>query len=116
MAEFEDWEEVAARRPLSDDHNAAYRQLSDAEYELDELRKRRRLSPAKLDELAEARPVRSFAALSDELVSLTKVVEALGGHVEVRAVFHDETITLLREPEPEPDPESEPEPEPAGDD
>ena len=78
----------------------AYRQLSNAEYEFVDLRKRRRLSPARLDELAEAQPVRSFAALSDELVALTKVVEALGGHVEVRAVFEDGTITLLREPAP----------------
>jgi len=100
MAEFEDWEGIAAGRPLSDDHNLAYRQLSNAEYELVDLRKRRRLSPARLDELAEAQPVRSFAALSDELVALTKVVEALGGHVEVRAVFEDGTITLLREPAP----------------
>ena len=100
MAEFEDWEGIAEGRPLSDDHEAAYRQLSEAEYEIDEVRKRRRLSPAKLDELSEARPVRSFAALSDELVALTKVVEALGGHVEVRAVFDDQTITLLREPAP----------------
>ena len=98
MAEFEDWEEVAAGRPLSDDHGAAHQQLSDAEYELDEVRKRRRLSPTKLDELVDAQPARSFTALSDELVALTKVVEALGGHVEVRAVFGDQTITLLREP------------------
>jgi hypothetical protein len=100
MAEFEDWEGIAAGRPLSDDHEAAYRQLSEAEHELDAVRKRRRLSPDRLDELVDARPVRSFAALSDELVSLVKVVEALGGHVEVRAVFDDQTITLLREPAP----------------
>ena len=100
MAEFEDWEGVAAGRPLSDDHEAAYQQLSDAEHELDDVRERRRLSPAQLDGLVEAQPVRSFAALSDELVALTKVVEALGGHVEVRAVFDDQTITLLREPAP----------------
>ena len=52
MAEFEDWERIAEGRPLSDDHDAAYRQLSEAEYELDDVRKRRRLSAAKLDELA----------------------------------------------------------------
>jgi hypothetical protein len=100
MAEFEDWEGIAAGRPLSNDHEAAYQQLSDAEYGLDNVRKRRRLSPAQLDELVEARPARSFAALSDELNALTKVVEALGGHVELRAVFDDQTITLLREPAP----------------
>jgi hypothetical protein len=46
------------------------------------------------------RPARSFGTLSDELVSLTKVVETLGGHVAVRAVFDDQTIMLLREPAP----------------
>jgi hypothetical protein len=49
---------------------------------------------------ADATPARSFAALSGRLVSLTRVVEALGGHVEVRAVFGDQTIMLLREPAP----------------
>jgi hypothetical protein len=100
MGEFEDWERIAARRAVSDDHEAAYRQLAKGELELDEMRKRRSLSPTKLDELADATPARSFAALSDELVALTKMVEALGGHVEVRAVFDDQTITLLREPAP----------------
>jgi hypothetical protein len=79
-------------------NEAAYRQLARAEHELEDMRKRRSLSAARLDELADATPARSFAALSSELVSLTKVVEALGGHVEVRAVFDDQTITLLREP------------------
>jgi hypothetical protein len=32
------------------------------------------------------------------LDALARYVAALGGHVEVRAVFPDETITLLREP------------------
>jgi hypothetical protein len=100
MAEFEEWERIAARRAVSDDHDAAYRQLAEAERKLDGVRQRRSLSAAKLDELADATPARSFAALSDELVSLTRVVEALGGHVELQAVFDDQTITLLREPAP----------------
>ncbi len=45
MAEFEDWEGIAEGRPLSDDHEAAHRQLSEAEYEIDEVRKRRRPQP-----------------------------------------------------------------------
>jgi hypothetical protein len=32
------------------------------------------------------------------LDALMRYVAALGGHLEVRAVFPDETITLLREP------------------
>ena len=30
----------------------------------------------------------------------TRYVAALGGHLEVRAVFPEETVTLLREPAP----------------
>jgi hypothetical protein len=98
MPEFEDWETIRDGRPLSDDHEHAHRQLSDAEYKLDDVRERRGLSQRQLDERAEAMPERSFAHLAAELVALTRVVEALGGHVDVRAVFDDETITLLREP------------------
>lgn len=98
MPEFEDWETIRDGRPLSDEHGDAYRQLSEAEYRLDDLRERRGLSQPQLDERADARPDRSFAQLADELVALTRVVEALDGYVEVRAVFDDETIRLLREP------------------
>jgi hypothetical protein len=98
MSDFEDWETLRDGRPLTDAHGEAYRQLSEAEYRLDDLRTRRGLSREQLDERADARPDRSFAQLADELVALTRVVEALGGHVDVRAVFDDETITLLREP------------------
>ena len=98
MAEFEDWETIRDRRALNEIHYDAYLQLSDAEYRLDDIRKRRGLSLRALDERVEARPERSFAALGEELVALCRVVEALGGHVDVRAVFDDETITLLREP------------------
>ena len=99
MAEFEDWETIRDGRTLSDVHEDAYRQLSDAEYQLDDLRQRRGLSLRQLDERVDALPERSFAALGGELVALTRVVEALGGHVDVRAVFDDGTITLLREPQ-----------------
>ena len=98
MAEFEDWETIRDGRPLNDDYEDAHRQLSEAEYRLDDLRKRTGLSQRELDERAEAMPEPSFAQLGDELVALSRVVQALGGHVELRAVFDDETITLLREP------------------
>ncbi len=104
MDEFEDWETTRDRRPLIDEHGDARYRLTEAEYQLDEVRRRRRLSQSRLDALADARPDRSFAELADELVGLTRIVEALGGHVDVRAVFEDETITLLREPAPEVEP------------
>jgi hypothetical protein len=100
MAGSKPWQPFGDPGPVRDAYRIAYRQLEAAEIRLDAVRARRRLSSDQLDALAARRPERSFGDLSDELVSLTKVVEALGGHVEVRAVFEDETITLLREPAP----------------
>jgi hypothetical protein len=50
----------------------------------------------------------------DDLLSVARYVAMLGGHLEVRAVFEDEEIVLLREPEvdrPEPEKVDRPEPE-----
>jgi hypothetical protein len=100
MAGSEPWQPLGNPGPVREAYRIAYRQLEAAEVKLDAVRARRGLSSDQLDALAARQPERSFGDLSDELVSLTKVVEALGGHVEVRAVFDDETITLLREPAP----------------
>jgi hypothetical protein len=35
----------------------------------------------------------------DDLLSLARYVAGLGGHLELRAVFEDEEVLLLREPE-----------------
>ena len=108
MAGSEPWQPLGDPGPVREASRIAYLQLADAEIRLDGVRARRGLSSDQLDALAARQPERSFGDLSDELVSLTKVVEALGGHVEVRAVFDDETITLLREPAPPPEPEPTP--------
>ena len=100
MAGSEPWQPLEDVGSVSDAYKAAYRQLRDAEYRLDDLRKQRRLTDDQLDARSEQIPDGSLRVFSGELVSLAKVVEALGGHVEVRAVFDDETITLLREPPP----------------
>ncbi len=100
MAGSEPWQPLGDPGPVREAYRIAYKQLEDAEMRLDVVRERRGLSSDQLDELAAQQPPRSFGDLSDELVALTKVVEALGGHVEVRAVFDDQTITLLREPAP----------------
>ena len=101
MAGSEPWQPLGDPGPVRDAYRIAYRQLEEAEIKLDAVRSRRGVSPEQLDALASRQPERSFGDLSDELVSLTKVVEALGGHVEVQAVFDDQTITLLREPAPD---------------
>ena len=89
MAGSEPWQPLEDVGSVSDAHKAAYRQLRDAEYRIDNLRKQRRLTDEQLDARSERIPDGSLRVFSDELVSLTKVVEALGGHVEVRAVFDD---------------------------
>jgi hypothetical protein len=67
----------------------------DAEARLDEVRRRRGVS-----EDAVARAVELGEPEDDFYVSmLGRYVAALGGYVEVRAVFPEETVTLLREPE-----------------
>jgi hypothetical protein len=100
MAGSEPWQPLGDPGPVREAYRIAYQQLEAAEIRLDAIRARHGLSSNQLDALVARQPDRSFGDLSDELVALTKVVEALGGHVEVRAVFEDRTITLLREPAP----------------
>ncbi|MDQ6605853.1 MAG: hypothetical protein M3Z06_04810 [Actinomycetota bacterium] len=76
-----------------------------AEERLDEIRLRRGVSEEavadalRIDEPDERRGSR--AAPEDEvyLSALARYVAALGGHLELRAVFPGETVTLLNEPE-----------------
>jgi hypothetical protein len=50
----------------------------------------------------DAREASEESAPDVYLDALTRYVAALGGHLEVRAVFPEETITLLRQPEAQP--------------
>jgi hypothetical protein len=100
MAGSEPWQPLGDPGPVREAYRIAYQQLEAAEISLDAVRAQRGLSSNQLDALVARQPQRSFGDVSDELVALTRVVEALGGHVEVRAVFADRTITLLREPAP----------------
>ena len=72
----------------------------DAEDRLEPVRRRRVVSETALDDAFEASESAGDGGPDDDvyLDALTRYVAALGGHVEVRAVFPDETITLLREP------------------
>jgi hypothetical protein len=62
------WREIRRQLPLNEERVAMYRRLMDAEARLDS---------------------------DDYLSALARDVAALGGHLEVRAVLPDETITLL---------------------
>jgi hypothetical protein len=75
---------------------AVYDRLMDAEALLDEVRERQGVSDTALGDALE------IAETDDEedvyVSTLARYVAELGGELEVRAVFPDETLTLLRVP------------------
>lgn len=96
-----DWRSVRARRPLNEGSVDTYKRLMEAGVRLAEVRRRRGMSQAKLAEALEvSQPNVSRIEQEDDvyLSTLARYVAALGGQLEVRAIFPDETITLLREP------------------
>lgn len=98
------WREIRRERPLSEGRIDAYRRLMEAEVRLNDLRRRRGLSQAQIAEALEvSQPNVSRIEQEDDLYlsTLARYVAALGGHLEVRAVFPEETITLLREGAPD---------------
>ena len=98
-----DWREIRRTRPLNETRVNAYRRLMDAEMRLNDLRRRRGLSQSQIAGALEvSQPNISRIEQEDDLYlsTLARYVAALGGHLEVRAVFPDETVTLLRDPEP----------------
>jgi len=82
------WREIRRQLPLNEERVAMYRRLMDAEARLEPVRLRHGVGET-APEAGES---------DDYLATLARYVAALGGHLEVRAVFPEETITLLREP------------------
>ncbi|HEY2258174.1 MAG TPA: helix-turn-helix domain-containing protein [Solirubrobacteraceae bacterium] len=79
---------------------ATYRQLMDAELRLADVRRRRGVSQdAMAEALAVSQPNVSRIEREDDvyLSTVARYVAALGGRLEVRAVFGEESITLLSE-------------------
>jgi DNA-binding XRE family transcriptional regulator len=96
-----DWRTVRGQRPLNEQRVATYKRLMDAELRLADLRRRRGVSQATIAKALEvSQPNVSRIENEDDvyLSTLARYVAALGGHLEVQAVFPDETITVLREP------------------
>ncbi len=74
----------------------------DAQTRLADLRKQRGVSQSAIaDALAVSQPNISRIEQEDDLYlsTLARYVAALGGHLEVTAVFEDERVTVLREPD-----------------
>jgi transcriptional regulator with XRE-family HTH domain len=81
---------------------ATYKRLMDAEVRLADVRTRRGISQATIaDALEVSQPNISRIEQEDDvyLSTLVRYVAALGGQLEVNAVFPEETITLLRQPD-----------------
>lgn len=97
------WRTIRGQRPLNESRVATYKRLMDAELRLADVRRRRGLSQAAIAEALEvSQPNVSRIEQEDDvyLSTLARYIAALGGHLEVRAVFPEETITVLREPDP----------------
>jgi len=81
---------------------AAYQRLLEAGEQISQARHRGGVSWATIEKALAASELSDAEVLIEPdlyLTTLTRFVVALGGHVEVRAVFAEETITVRREPE-----------------
>ena len=95
------WRAIRGQRALNEAQVTAYRRLMEVELQLAEVRRRRGVSQATIAAALEvSQPNVSRIEQQDDvyLSTLARYVAALGGHLEIRAVFPEETITLLREP------------------
>jgi transcriptional regulator with XRE-family HTH domain len=95
-----DWKTVRAQRSLDEREVLTYRRLIDAQVRLAELRQRRGASQSQIARALEvSQPNVSRIEQEDDvyLSTLSRYVAALGGYLEVRAVFPEEEITLLSE-------------------
>jgi hypothetical protein len=88
------WDEVRAEYSLSDQRMAIYQRLAEAEHALAPIRRRRPVGT--VEPIADV--IDAVLADGDEgdlyLSVLSRYVAALGGRLEVHAVFDDETVTL----------------------
>jgi hypothetical protein len=90
------WRDIRRALALNETRVAMYRRLMDAEERLDPLRRRRGVTDTAFGDALEASEEDVEPDLY--LATVARYVAELGGHLEVRAVFPEETITLLRGP------------------
>jgi hypothetical protein len=88
------WREIRGELPLNETQMVTYKRLMDAEARLDGMRRRKGVRDTALGDALEE----TEEQCTDDvyLSALARYVAALGGELEVRAVFADETVTLAR--------------------
>lgn len=93
------WREVRSQRSLNQRRMDYYGRVMEAVDRLEELRVQRGISEADYEGAQLIDPATGEEDTED-LARLARSVAALGGRLEVRAVFPEETVSLLLEPEP----------------
>ena len=95
-----DWDEVRRENPVNESNYRLYERMLATEDLLRPVRRRRGLgADVWLSAWEASNPSDPRLERDDDLLSVARYVAALGGHLEVRAVFEDEEVLLLREPE-----------------
>ncbi len=99
MAGGKSWHEVRGQRALNEVRIETYRRLMDAQTEIAEVLLQGGLvSEEQLDEALSASQADEPGAAAAEdgiyLSALARYVSVLGGHLELRAVFPDVTVTV----------------------
>jgi hypothetical protein len=98
------WRSIPGATPLNDARGITYQRIMEAEERLDARRERLGLREEVIVDILDeferetGEPVENLY-----LATLAEYVAALGGHIEIRAIFPDEQVRLLREPEPVPE-------------
>jgi hypothetical protein len=96
-----DWRSIPGGRPLNDARGITLERIMDAEERLDARRERLRLREDVIVEVLDALEPETDEPVEDlYLRTVASYVVALGGHIEVRAIFPDEQVLLLRDPKP----------------
>ena len=101
MPRYTSWEQVRREADLNEAHVAAYGRLDDAEERFHEARRRRGITDAILAQRLGIDEGDAWSVDQGDdlyLFALARHVAAAGGHLELRAVFDDGEVLLLREP------------------
>ena len=101
MPRNKSWNQVRREAALNEEHVAAYGRLDEAERRFYAARQRRGFTDAMLAEALGVDEDEAWSLDRDDdlyLLALGRHVAAAGGHLELRAVFDDEEVLLLREP------------------
>ena len=93
------WETLRRENPVNENNSALYDAMLACERILDPVRRRRGVPQDAWSAAWEASNQANPRIERDaDLLSIARYVSLLGGHLELRAVFGDEEVLLLREP------------------